>query len=465
MRKSNRLAVAIAAALLLAGAAGGAYAQTTSVDSVFQTDTGSTQDSGVPMAPFDYAFGIGYEHTDNIRRTETNRDSQDILQPTFGFTLNQQGSTVQAQAVGLLQYVDYLQGAYSHEYRAQLAGLFNWTVSPQRLNVQVQDYSSVQPIDARAPSAPGNVQQVNVFVAGPTLLLWSGQPTHAAIDVRYINTSASKTKYFNSDRGLAAFRLIRDLNGTDRLSGNVEYTHADYPQLDDPRSPRQYNDYNAYARYESTLSRLTLDVAAGISRIQFADGFGSYSNPLLRVAATWALTPRSGLSLNALDQLSDSTNNLAQMPDLRQFALAAPSLQVGQAFVVPTVYREHSLSAAYTYTGLRTTFSIGPAYDRLRQLNGSFDVSRNSYGALANLEYKLSPLSTLTFSASNFNTQYVLDGSHSRDQSYVIGFNQALTPHWSWTAALEHDRRGSDLLLAGNSYTENMLFLTLTYRR
>lgn len=464
MRGPKTRAAACTAALLLA-AAGGTHAQTTSVDTVLQPDSTLMQSDGTPFPHFDYAYGIGYEHTDNINRTPQDKVSQDILQPTFGFTLDQQGSTLQAQAVGLLQYEDYLQGAFSNEYRGQIAGTLNWNVSPQRLNVQAQEYSSVQPVNARAPSAPGNVQQVNVFVAGPTLLLWSGNPTHAAIDLRYINTTASKTKYFNSDRGFGAFRLIHDINTTDRLSGNVEYTHANFPQLDDPASPRQYNDYNVYARYESTLSRLSLDIATGVSRIQFADGFGTHSNPLLRVGATWALAARSGLSINLVDQLSDSTNNLTQMPDLREFALARPNLQVGQTFVVPTVYREHGASAAYTYTGLRTTFSIGPAYDRLRQLNGGFDVSRNSYGARASVAYRLNPRSALTFDATNFNTQYVLDGSHSRDQAYVLGFDQALTPHWTWTAALEHDRRSADLALSGNSYRENMLFLTVTYRR
>lgn len=465
MRGSNKLAVAIASALLLTATAGAALAQTAPIDPSLQQTDPLLEDGTLPYPRFDYAVGLGYEHTDNIGRTETNRKSQDILQPTFGFTLDQQGSTIQAQAVGLLQYQDYVQGTFANEYRGQLAGILNWTVSPQRLNVQVQDYSSVQPVDARAPTGPNNSQQVNVFVAGPTLLLGSGQQTHAAIDLRYINTTASKTKYFDSQRGVAAFRLIRDLNPTDRLSGNVEFTHADFTQLDDPRDPNRYNDYNVYARYESALARLTLDVAAGISRIEFANGFASHTNPLVRIAAIWTLAPRNTLSLNLVDQLADSTNNLSQMPDLREFALSRPRLQVGQTFIVPTVFREHGASLAYNYQGQRLNFSIGPAYDRLRQLNGAFDVSRNSYGAQAGVEYRLSPRSSLTFNASNFNIKYVLDGSHSRDQAYVLGFNQELTPHWTWTASVEHDQRGASSNLAGGSYHENMLFFTATYRR
>jgi hypothetical protein len=465
MRGSNLLAVAIASALVLAGASGIATAQTAPIDPTLQQEDPLLQDTQLPYPRFDYAVGLGYEHTDNIRRTASNQESQDILQPTFGFTLDQQGSTIQAQAVGLLQYQDYLQGTFANEYRGQLAGILNWTVSPQLLNLQVQDYSSVQPIDARAPSAPGNVQQVNVFVAGPTLLLGSSGPTHAAIDLRYVNTVASKTKYFNSDRGIAAFRLIRDLNPTDRLSGNVEFTHADFPQLDDPDSPQRYDSYNAYARYESRLSRLTLDVAAGASRVAFSNGFASHTNPLLRLSATWTLAPRNTLSLNLVDQLSDSTNNLTQMPDLREYALARPKLEVGQSFIVPTVFRDRGASVGYTYTGQRITLNIGSSYDRERQLNGTFDVSRNTYGALANIQYQLSPRSSLSLNAASYHTQYVLDGSHSRDQVYALGFNQTLTPHWTWTASLEHDQRRATNTLAGDSYHENMLFFTATYRR
>lgn len=465
MRETHTLAAAIASALLLTATAGAVQAQTAPIDPDLQPTDPALQDSTLPYPRFDYAVGLGYEHTDNIGRTENNRQSQDILQPTFGFTLDQQGSSIQAQAVGLLQYQDYVQGAFANEYRGQLAGILNWTVSPQRLNLQVQDYSSVQPIDARAPTGPDNTQQVNVFVAGPTLLLGSGKQTHAAIDLRYINTTASKTKYFDSQRGVAAFRLIRDLNPTDRLSGNVEFTHANFSQLDDPASPDRYNDYNVYARYESTLARLTLDVAAGASRIEFSNGFESHTNPLVRIAATWTLAPRNTLSLNLVDQLADSTNNLTQMPDLREFALARPNLQVGQTFIVPTVFREHGASLAYNYQGQRIAFSVGPAYDRLRQLNGAFDVSRNSYGAQTNVAYRLTPRSSLTFNASSFNTQYVLDGSHSVDRAYALGFDQALTLHWTWSASLQHDQRHANSPLAGGSYHDNMLLFTATYRR
>lgn len=465
MRGSNPLAAAIAAALLLTAAAGTALAQTTTLDATLQPDDMLLQDTQLPYPRFDYAVGLGYEHTDNIQRTASNQQSQDILQPTFGFTFDQQGASVQAQAVGLLQYQDYVQGTFANEYRGQLAGILNWTVSPQRLNLQVQDYSSVQPINAQAPASPGNSQQVNVFIAGPTLLLGSGSPTHAAIDLRYINTVASKTKYFDSQRGVAAFRLIRDLNATDRLSGNIEFTHADFSQLDDPNSPHRYDDYNAYARYESNLSRLTLDVAAGVSRIAFANGFASHSNPLLRMTAAWTLAPRNTLSLNVVDQLADSTNDLTQMPDLRAFALSQPKLQVGQTFIVPTVFREHGAALAYNFEGDRMTLSIGPSYDRMRQLNGDFDVSRSVYGVQANVAYRLDPRSALTFSAGNYHTKYLLDGSHSHDQAYAIGFNQALTPHWTWTASLEHDQRRASSTLAGGSYHENVLFFTATYRR
>lgn len=464
MRGINPLAATIASALLLT-VSSIASAQTTPIDPALQQEDPLLQDTQLPFPRFDYAAGVGYEHTDNIGRTSGNQISQDILQPTLGFTLDQQGSTIQAQAVGLLQYQDYLQGAFANEYRGQLAGIMNWTVSPQLLNLQVQDYSSVQPIDARAPNAPGNIQQVNVFVAGPTLLLGAGGPTHAAVDLRYVNTVASKTKYFDSQRGIAAFRLIRDLNPTDRLSGNVEFTHADFPQLNDPASPDRYDDYNVYARYESTLARLLLDVAVGGSRIAFPNGFASHTSPLVRVAATWTLAPRNTLSLNLVDQLADSTNNLTQMPDLREFALSRPKLEVGQTFIVPTVFREHGAAFAYNHEGERVIWRIGPSYDRLRQLNGTFDVSRNTYGVQANVEYRLSPRSSLTFDASNYRTEYVLDGSSSRDQVYALGFNHALTSHWTWTASLEHDQRQDSRTLVGNNYHENMLFFTATYRR
>lgn len=460
MRGLRTLAVAIA--LALAGTSV-ALAQSQAFEAVPQA---SMVD---PFAPpeqvppfFDYAIGLGYEHTDNVDRAATNPTSQDILQPTLNFTFNQQGSTVQAQAVGLIQYTDYLQGYFGNEFRGQLSGVLNWVIAPQRLNLDVEDYSSVQPVNTRFSNSPANQQQVNIFVIGPTLSFRLGDALRGQADLRYIDTSASKSKDFDSQRGLGALRVIRDLSANAILSGNFEAVNVDFNNVAPLTTAQRYTEYNVYARYQSQLAHLGMDLALGGSRVDFTQGFGGHSGALVRAALAWRLTPRSSLQLNVSDQLDDSTADLMQPPNLATTVLTDSTLQVGRTVISPAVFRDRSVNFSYLYRDSRFGFTLTPYYSRLRQLNGT-DLSRNGHGVVATASYLINPLLTLGVNVGDQTTEYTTDHSRDRDRNYGVNLARQMTPHWSWSVAFSHDGRHSTR--PGFGYNENQVFATLYYRR
>ncbi|MDE2271589.1 MAG: hypothetical protein KGJ94_06340 [Xanthomonadaceae bacterium] len=460
MLRQGRLASTITLALV--GLSGGALAQTYTPPD--QANPVSTLVPATTQTPpfFDYAIGLGYEHTDNIDRVTTNPTGQDILQPTLSFTFNQQGSTIQAQAVGLIQYTDYLQGYFGNEFRGQLSGVLNWTISPQRLNFDVEDYSSVQPVDTRRSNSPANQQQVNIFVSGPTLSFKLGNALRGEADLRYINTTASKTKAFNSQRGLGALRVIRDLSTTASLSGNFEAVNVDFNNIDPLINTQRYTEYNVYARYQSQLAHLDMDLALGGSQVDFSHDSSSHSGALVRAALAWRLTSRSSLQVNASDQLDDSTANLVQPPNLTTAMLTDPTLQVGRTVISPAVFRDRSVNLGYLYRGPRFGFTLTPYYSRLRQLNGS-DLSRNGHGVVATASYLIRPLLTLGVNVGDQTTEYTSDHSRDRDRTYGVNLTRQLTPHWSWSIAFSHDGRHSTR--SGFGYNENQVFAILYYRR
>lgn len=468
MRRRNTLATAIA--LLFAGTSCAAFAQAAPSDSGTSSplwQLAVPTDPGTPNGPatlplFNWATGLGYEHTDNINRSSVNRTSQDILQPTFNFTYTQQGSTVQAQAAGVIQYVDYLQNYFGNEFRGQLSGTMNWTISPQRLNFSIQDYSSVEPVSIRASNAPSNQQQVNVFVAGPTLSFRMGDALRGEADLRYVNTTASKTKDFNSQRGLGAFRAIRDLSPTDTLAFNAEAVHVDFSNINPTTNLSRYDQYNAYLRYQSHLQRIDLDVALGGSHSDFGQSTASHSGVLVRAGLGWRISPRSTLQANVSDQFADSTTSLIQAPALGNASVTDLSIQVGRTAISPTVYRDRGVNLSYSYQGSRFGFIVTPYYTRLRQLNGN-DLSRNGYGAIANATYAVSPLMTLGVTVGSQSTQYVSDHSRDRDSSYTVDLTRQFTPHWSWRVAVNRASRNSTR--PGFNYYEDQVFVILYYSR
>ena len=460
MRKHGNLAAAIA--LALGGLCGNALGQIAPTSLDVPVSTPPSPAEAPPL--LNWAIGVGAGHTDNINRTATDTVSQNILQPTLNFTFNKQGSTLQAQAVGAVQYVDYLEGYFGNEFRGQLTGLLNWTISPQRLNFVAQDYSSVEPVSIRAANSPANQQQVNVFVAGPSLSFllgaqsgWTGQA-----DLRYINTTASKTKDFNSDRGMGALRLIRDLSPTNHLSFNLEGAAVDFSDAGLLASATRYDQYNAYARYESHLAHVDLDFALGGSRVDFSQGQPSHSGMLARASIAWRVDARNTLQAGGVDQLADATADLVQPPNLASAQLTTPTILVGRTVISPSVFRDRNVNLGYAYRGDRFGFTLSPYYGQLRQLNGN-DQSRNGYGVVAGMTYLLTPLTSLGVSVGDQTTQYISDHSRDRDRTVAINLSKELTPHWSWSVAFRHDQRHSTR--AGFGYTENEVFAFLYYRR
>lgn len=474
MRGRNKLGIAIA--LTLAGATGATFAQsmpsdyssyTPSQDAYHTTANTAGIQPENPAGPetvplFDWAVGMGYEHTDNIGRTSLDPTGQDVLRPTLNFTYSQSGSSVQAQVAGVVQYADYLQNYYGNEVFGQLSGQMNWVLSPQRLNFDVEDYASVQPVSTRLSNAPSNLQQLNVLIAGPTLTFRIGDALQGETDLRYINTSASKTKDYDSQRGMGAFRIIRNISATDILSGNLEATHVDFDNVNTSTGTNNYDKYSAYLRYQRVLTHINFNVAVGGSRIDFSHGLSNHSGALVLASATWNLSPRNALTMGATSEITDSTSNLAQPPNLSTFDLTNPNIQVGSSVISPAVFRQTGLTFGYAYQDSRLTFTLASYDARLRQLIGN-DLSRNVYGASIGATYLIRPLLTFGVGANYQVTEYLIDHSRDRDPAYTVFLSRQLTPHWSWNVTLNHNSRLATA--PGFGYHENQVLFTLYYRR
>lgn len=458
MRTTRPLAVAIA--LVLAGASGALLAQT------YQPPQDVVAQAPVPEAAplFDFALGLGAQHTDNLTRSDSNEISQNILQPTFNFLVNHQGTTLQAQVVGVAQYNDYIEGYFGNEFRGQLTGLLNWTLSPQRLNYVLQDYSSVEPVSTRAGNSPSNLQQVNVFVTGPTLTFQLGGSStwRGEADLRYINTTASKTHDFDSQRGVGALRILHNLNATDTASLNAEEQHVAFDNVDPLTGIERYDEQSVFGRYESHLARVDIDLSLGASQVSFPRGRPGHSGPLARGSIGWHLDARNTIQITGTNQLADSSTNLVQPPNLAANQLTDPTLAVGRTVISSAVFRQRNLSVGYAYAGPRLGITLSPYYTQLRELDAS-GLSRNGYGVVAGASWLFNPLTTLTLSAGNQTTEYLSDHSRDRDRTIAATLSRQLTPNWSWSVIASQDNRHSTR--PGFGYTENEILAFVYYRR
>ncbi len=407
----------------------------------------------------DYSLYAGIQHNDNITLSATDPVSQNVLIPGLNFDFTQQGSTVQANVAGNLEYRYYPGNRFDNQTLAELSGLANWTLAPQHLDFTVQDSAGVQPVDALASNAPDNQQQTNVLAIGPTLHFRLGGTARGQFELRYIDSYAQKTKQFNSRRGQAALRMFKDIGPTSQLSANLQSQRITF------RNGGTGSDYNrneAFVRYVDKLSRFDIDVAAGWSRMDFDEaGMRPKSSPLARVTLDWRPTDRSTFSVAGSRQYSDAARDLLQQPGQLSTGTGA-GINTGDAVITSQVYLSRSLQVVYALRTERLTLTFTPTYRKLSYV-GVDTFDQTGRGAYVGLDYRLRPLLTLGLFANGEKLAYDSMDRDDKTISYGTSLTGQWTPHWSWRASVFHQRR--DSTVATQKFHGNEIYLGVVFRR
>ena len=410
---------------------------------------------------FDYSFYGGVEHSDNINLSATAPVSQWVLIPGLGFDYAQQGATLQARVTGAAEYRDYMGGPYADQKLGELAGMANWTVLPERLDFVAQDYASVQPVSTLSSDAPGNQQQTNVLTVGPTLHFDLGTAMRGQAELRYINSRASRTTEFNSSRGDAALRLMRDISPTSQLSLNLETQKVNF----DNSGQIDYRRDEAFVRFVRRLAHLDLDVAAGWSQIRLAGGLGSASDPLVRANVSWHASARDTFGVSFTRSYSDAAQdliNLAEPVETGSRVTPPLSIQTGGAVIGSGIYLERRVAAHYDYSGERFTFSLSPWYRRLHYVEGS-QLDQTGRGGDVGVDYRLSPRLTLSGFANYEREDYTTLDRRDTTTNLGVALRQSMNSHWSWRLSLVNQHRTSTA--PGEGYRETEVYVGVVYQR
>ena len=414
-------------------------------------------------AQLDYEVGLGIEHNDNVNLSENDPVSADILEPRLGFNLQQEGSTLQANAAGLLEYHDYLGGEFSDDFRGQVAAFLNWTVTPERLNLTVQDTLGVQPINSLEPNTPNNQQQTNVFAIGPTLNFLLGSAMHGQAELHYISSYADKTEEFNTNRLEGAVRAIRDLDAVSAISANIDDEYVDFT---DSAGGPNYSRFSTYARYTRKWARLDLVADAGYSWLNYSSsGVDDRDNPLLRAKANWSATDRSKFTLGMAYQFSDAASD---MIDDANIGTSIPtSITTGEVSITSQPYVERELSVGYAYTGDRMTFGITPYYRGIEYINTATietaGTDQKARGAAATFSWMLRPLLSAGFGVTGENLRYT--GLDREDNTWTA--TAALTQQWTrnWSGRVAYLRYSRSSNAVGQSSDQNIVYFAVIFTR
>lgn len=415
--------------------------------------------SGVcAAAEIDYELGLSGTHSSNIALAEEAETSDTILAPRLRFAVAQQGSALALQARGLVEHREYLDDTFPREWRGELAGKAEWTIAPDRFSLVLEDYLSHQPVDIDSGLSPGNLQRVNVFIAGPTFQTRFNQATRAQLDLRAAKSYAEVSEEFNGDRLSAAARLQRETGPLGHVALNLVASEVEF---DVPGQVADYSRTDAYASYRRELAYGSIELDLGRSWVDPERGGDNVSATLARAGIIWVPTGRSRFDLQARYQLADSAQELI----IRQIDLSEPAIQelfASTLDVNADVHRQRRLQLDYRFRGERLELRLRPRYRSYRYLQ-STTRDREDVGGYAELAWRVRPRTTLALHATALNREFMTTGREDRDRIYGIRAEHRWTRQL--TTQIGFHRNTRDSTTPGFSYGENVATITFLWAR
>ncbi|MFC0679129.1 outer membrane beta-barrel protein [Lysobacter korlensis] len=416
----------------------------------------------------DYEAGVAAQHSDNIARRDQGEISDTVVAPRLWFSAVQTGSRVRLAAQGNVEYRHYIDDTFDDQLRGRFNGRLDWSVIPQRLDFIVQDSLSLLPVNQFAAFTPANEQQVNVFVAGPTLYARFTPVTRGQLDLRFIDSYAEETPEFDSQRYSSAVRVLHELSPRSNVSLNAEALDVDF---DMPNRASDYRRYDGYASLTAERRRFDVQLDLGYSKLEMqrdmlgGPGFDE-SYPLGRITLDWRATPRSVFGITVRHQLSDAADYLINTRDL-DFGLDRRArefndFRASDSIVEPNVFRERLVRGRYAYDGERLDLRVAPFSRRMQYVEGFVEDQERS-GVIADLDFRLKPRTTLTVYGANSRREYQISRRMDEDWTAGVGVSHRFTRKWTGRVDLEHRTRESTEL--GRSYDENAVMVSLSYRR
>ncbi len=399
---------------------------------------------------FNYGADLGIGYSDNIAQT-TNKISEEIAEVGAQFSGLAQTSRLQADVVGDLEHLNFLQGTYSPEVIGNLSGFASFALIPEYLKWSLQDYFGQGITDPFAPVTPANREDINTVTTGPTLTL--PLSTHELLTLTGGYTLVTyQTSPLSSDQFSGGVSFTELLSQLSRVSLSVDDKRIDFQN--DTLNP-DYDQRDIYVRYQATGARTKLIADIGYDQIRgpqelSAGGF------LGRLTVIRTLAAQSTLTVTAGREFSDSASFVGQSQTVNGIGL-----QTTQGAQTATPFTNQYITGAWTFTRPRTTFSVlASHYQQTYQGNDVLDQTMTEGGV--HVTRILFPAWSAgvyaNYSKETFSEQ--TNGNY-RQLNSGVDVKWQLGRRFALALQYQYYKRSGDLALY--NVTENEIFLRLQY--
>jgi|GEM_PF-891043 len=397
-----------------------------------------------------WATDLSLGHTDNVRRTNLNQQGEDLAQADVEYYFLKKTRRVDAAVAADLGYVDYLSNSYSNSVIGSLSGNAAANLVEDRLRWTVQDNFGQAHRDLLLSYTPQNRENINYVSTGPDLLLPLANNTDLDLNARYSRVDYQISP-LSSNRDLAALALIRHIAGASSLSLNATAQRVDYQS---PLTRGADFDRSAiYAAYTGGGSKTDISISAGVNEI--SNSVANASGPLLQLVLTRRVSAYSRMTFGLGQLFTDSGTAFGTASVFTNVTLDTQALGTSAS-----PYKLSTANLGWEAIGSRTRLGASASWNRetyLQQATSDRDLA----SAEVHLARQLSSRLDMRLTASDTDTKFKLVTGNSQDSRASAALNWQAGQRLHLGVLLDHYHRNSQL--AGVSYTENRIWLSLRY--
>lgn len=396
---------------------------------------------------------LGLDYSDNRLRSELRPQGDWQFVPGLDFSVLRRSERLQTRGSGIVQFEQSLLGVSDQRLRARMALTLDWVLLPQRLYWTVQDVADVQAIDLLAADGPDNLQQTNVFLTGPVLLLGHPRSVLGRIEGRVARAYAEKSPAFDHDRFALSAWLQRRSTPIRTYALGAESSSVDFRQR---RAGTDFQRNDVMLRYDHELPRAGLQLLAGYTWID-RDNSEPLSRALLRGRLRWTPNVSHEFRAEWISELSDAGRDQAATLDAGERI----QQETRRALIGPDLYHLRSRDLQWRHRGRVSELFLGAFSRDFTYQSEASGLERRSHGGRASASRALSPL--LSAHVQAFAAWYEFDtlGRRDRDRQLALYLERQMSLRWSLRAGIARFIRDSNI--AGFSYRENSVSVQLIY--
>lgn len=413
--------------------------------------------AALSVAPESHAAAPGYEVTvgvgesDNISLVPSGGKDQTIGVEGVDFTWHDQQSRLGADVDADLQYLQYLQHAYSNEVIGNLIGDLRGTLVPQMLFWDLADNFGQGRVNPSQAVTPANRENINYFSTGPELAVPLTATTLIDLTAGYAKTTYQVSP-LDGDRISGGLSLLRKLSADTSVSINLRDTRIDYSN---DVLNEDYSRQDAFVRFDTHGQRTVIGVDLGFSKLR--DSISPVSGVLARLQLSRKVSAFSTVAFSFGHQYSDAADAFRLGQTIGGANLATQSVSQSG-----TPFTSDSATLAWNFQRSRTGLGLSLEYYKdAYQQPSTLDDKRTQVEA--HLSRALSPVLQVGVAEEYFYQQFDDFIGTATQTTSSIQLTWRAGKRLSVMLDYTHMTRHSDV--SSSDYSANQIWLTVGYGR